>query len=91
MGDYSLKSSSIISNVFPTEISNRIGFGDYSPTPISGGLKLNSKYSFAYSVGYNDLYRPLTAFNPANNTLDYSNLKLLEGTLCLLRHHSVGV
>ena len=87
LGDYSLKSSSIISNVFPTEISNRIGFGDYSPTPLSGGLKLNSKYSVAYSVGYNDLYRPLTTgFIPANNTPDYSNLKLLEGTLCLSRH-----
>jgi hypothetical protein len=86
LGDYSLKSSSIISNVFPTEISNRIGFGDYSPTPLSGGLKLNSKYSVAYSVGYNDLYRPLAVFDPANNNPDYSNLKLLEGTLCLSRH-----
>jgi len=86
LGDYSLKSDSIISNVFPTEISNRIGFGDYSPTPISGGFKLNPKYSVAYSVGYNDLYRPLANFNPGGNNPDYSNLKLLEGTLCLSRH-----
>ena len=35
LGDYRLKSNSIISNVFPTKISNRIGFGDYAPTPIS--------------------------------------------------------
>ena len=30
LGDYRLKSNSIISNVFPTKISNRIGFGDYA-------------------------------------------------------------
>ena len=80
LGDYSLKSSSTISNVFPTEISNRIGFGDYSPNPLSGGFTLNSKYSLAYSIGYTDLLRPLTTgLNP-------SNLRLFEGTVCLLRH-----
>jgi len=84
LGDYRLKSNSIISNVFPTKISNRIGFGDYAPTPISGGLRLSSKYLMAYSIGYNDLYRPLNI--ESNSVNNNSNLKLLEGTLYILQH-----
>jgi hypothetical protein len=86
VGDYSLKSSCIMSNIFPERVTNSIGFSDYSPTPISGGLTIDSIGLLGFSIGYKNLYRPLTNFNTPANTLtdniqDYSNIKLLEGTL----------
>jgi len=86
VGDYSLKSSCIMSNIFPERVTNSIGFGDYSPTPISGGLLIDSVGLLGFSIGYKNLYRPVDDFNTDGNTLidnnpDYSKIKLLEGTL----------
>ena len=86
VGDYSLKSSCIMSNIFPEKVTNSIGFADYSPTPISGGLLIDSLGLLGFSIGYKNIYRPVDDFNTIANTLidniaDYSKIKLLEGTL----------
>ena len=85
-GDYSIKSSSVMSNIFPKKIIDSIGFSDYSPTPISFGLEIDNIGILNFSVGYDNLHRSFSDFDTNNNTLidnnpDYSNIKLFESTV----------